>query len=81
MARKALEGVTHLQENMGLNSVSNLTSMVGAWEIRVLQLQDMLKESGNLMMGIVNGTIPLSLSPGRIGAAVNRAEFDGYKAD
>ena len=72
--------MTRLQANVGLNYVSNLTTMVGALEIQVRQLQDMLKESVNLIM-CINRTIPLSVPPGGTRVVVTQVEFDGYTAD
>ena len=79
-ARKASRGVTYLQANTGLKIASNLTAMVGALETRFLHLQDMLKESVNLIM-CINRTIPLSVPPGGTRVVVTQVEFDGYTAD
>ena len=81
IARKASAGVTHLQTAPGLNNISNLMARVGVLETQVCQLHDMLKEFGNLMMGIVNGTIPFSVPPKGTGATVTWAESDGFKAE
>ena len=51
-------------------------------------LQDLLKESEDLMMGVVNGIIPVTGHPGRTGAGsagsavvVTQVDFGGYKAE
>ena len=85
VAKKDMATVNHLKLAIGLNTISNLTMMVGDLEMWVLFLQDLLKGLGDLMIGIVNGIIPVAIHPERTGTwttcMVTRADFDGYKAE
>ena len=78
-AAAAAASVTHLKQMSGLNNTSNLTARLRDLETQVLFLQDMLKESGNLMMGIVKGTILVDGCPSSNGTGT-AVDFGGYKA-
>ena len=60
MARKATAGANHLQLTAGLDTVRNFTVSVGDLETRVRLLHKFLKDLVDLILGIVDGTIPLS---------------------
>ena len=83
VAKKANESVAHQKWMSVLNNASNLSGRVGDLERMVGFLQDMLKESGDLMMGIVDGTIPVAGHPvsGSSGTAgmATRADFESYE--
>ena len=60
MAKKVDEYVAHHTRMSGLDNIINLTGRFGDLERMVGYIQDMLKELGKLMMGIVNGSIPVA---------------------
>ena len=60
VAKKANTSVAHQKCMLGLNNVSNLSGRVGDSERMVGYLQKMLRELGELMMGIVGGSIPVA---------------------
>ena len=67
MAKKDTATMTHLNLSASLITIRNLTARVGDMEMQVLFLQDLLKESGDLMLGITKGVIPVAGHPGRTG--------------
>ena len=84
MVKKARLGVDNLKLMMGWNTVVALEAKVGTLEGHIQYLQTLVTETGNLMIEIVNGKIPVeNLTTGSAtgtAGAVTRAEFDGYKA-
>ena len=76
--------MVHQRQMSGSNNVSNLSGRVGDLEMMVSYPQTMLQESGELMMGIVNGSIPVACceGSGSLGTmgTVTRVDFEGYKA-
>ena len=85
VAKKENESVAHHKWILGLNNVSNLTGRLEDLERTVGFLQDMLKESEELMMGIVDGSTPVAGCQGRgslgITGTVTRLDFESYKVD
>ena len=60
VARMANDDVVHQTRMTGLDNVSNLTVRVGDLESMVTYLQTMLQEAGDMMMSIVDGSIPVA---------------------
>ena len=85
VAKKATESVAHHKRMLGLNNISNLTGRLGDLEMSVDFLQDMLKESGDFVMGIVDDSILVagSQGSGSLGTVgtVARADFESYKVE
>ena len=84
VAKKAKLGVDNLNLAISQNIVVGLTANVGALEGQILYLQNLVTESVDLMLDIINGKILIvdlasDLATGTAGG-VNRAEFNGYKA-
>ena len=85
VAKKAKLGVDNLNLAISQNTVVGLTANVGALEGQILYLQNLVMESGDLMIGIVNGKIPIiylasGLDAGTTGG-VTGAEFNGHKLE
>ena len=59
VARMANDDVAHQKRMSGLNNFSNLITRVGDLGKMVGYLQMMLQESGELMISIVDGSIPV----------------------
>ena len=70
---------------LGLNNVSNLTDRVGDLERMVGYLYDILKESGELTMGIDDGSILVAgcQGSGSLGnpGTVTQSDFESYKEE
>ena len=80
-----LEGHVYQKRMSGFSNISNLTIRVGDLERMVGYLQTMRQEPGELMMSIVDGSIPVACprGSGSLGTTgtVTRANFEGYKAE
>ena len=85
VAKKANESVAYHKWMPGLNNISNPTGRVVDLERMVGFLQEIFKESGELMMGIIDGIIPVAGRPlsGSLGTAgtVTRADYESYEAE
>ena len=81
VAKKAKPGVDNLSLVMGQNTVVGLTAKVGALEGQKLYLGNLVTESRDLMLDIVNGrTLIVDLASGLAAVTaggVTRTEING----
>ena len=88
MAKSATLGVSNLNLAVGQNSTATLTKHIEKMEGRIQHLNDLIADSSNLMLDIINGKIPIlsrATGPDRndlsTAAALTQADFRTYQVE